>query len=78
VEIADTSARYDRDVKVPLYSRAAIPETWLVDLLSARVEIFTQPTPQGYQQSRRAGRGERLTSSAVPDVSLLVDDIVDR
>ena len=78
VEIADTSARYDRDVKVPLYARAAIPETWLVDLLNARVEIFTQPTPQAYQQSRRAGRGERLTSSAVPDISLRVDDIVDR
>jgi Uma2 family endonuclease len=76
VEVADTSLRYDRDVKVPLYARAAIAETWLVDLLNERVEIFSQPTPHGYQQSRRAGRGERLTSSAVPAVSLLVDDII--
>lgn len=78
VEVADTSARYDRDIKVPLYARAGIPETWLVDLLNARVEIFTQPTPHGYEQSRRAGRGETLTSSSMPAVSLLVDDIVDR
>jgi Uma2 family endonuclease len=32
VEVAETSARYDRDIKIPLYARAAIPETWLVDL----------------------------------------------
>jgi len=78
VEVADTSVRYDRDIKVPLYARAPIAETWLVDLPNARIEVFTQPTPHGYQQSRRAGRGERLTSSAVPALSLLVDDIVDR
>jgi hypothetical protein len=49
-----------------------------VDLEHERVEIFTQPTAQGYQQSRRAGRGERLTTSALPTISLLVDDLVGR
>lgn len=78
VEVADTSLRYDRDIKVPLYARAGIAETWLVDLLNERVEIFTQPTAQGYQQSRRSGLGERLTTSALPTISLLVDDILGR
>lgn len=78
VEVADTSFRYDRDIKVPLYARAGIAETWLVDLSNERVEIFTQPTAQGYQQSRRARRGERLTTLALPAISLLVDDIVGR
>jgi len=31
VEVADSSIDYDRNVKVPLYARAAIPEVWLVD-----------------------------------------------
>ena len=78
VEVADTSFRDDRDIKIPLYARAGIVETWLVDLSNERVEIFTQPTAQGYQQSRRAGRGARLTPSALPQISLLVDDIVAR
>ena len=76
VEVADTSTRYDRDMKLPLYARAAIPETWLVDLLNERVEVFTQPTPQGYHSSRQTRRGERLTSDALPAADLLVDDIV--
>lgn len=32
VEIAETSADVDRDVKMPLYARSGIPEAWLVDL----------------------------------------------
>ncbi len=37
IEVADTSLAYDRDIKVPLYARAGIPEVWLVDLNEARL-----------------------------------------
>ena len=76
VEVADTSERYDRGIKVPLYARAGIAETWLVDLLHERVEIFTQPMPRGYHSSRQARCGERLASHAFPEANLLVDDIL--
>ena len=76
VEVADTSLGYDRHVKVPLYARAAIGETWLVDLLNERVEVFTEPTPQGYRSSRQARRGERLPSHVLPEASLLVDRVL--
>jgi Uma2 family endonuclease len=32
VEVAETSAAVDREVKVPLYARFGVPEVWLVDL----------------------------------------------
>jgi Uma2 family endonuclease len=32
VEVSDTSLRFDRDVKLPLYARSNIVETWIVDL----------------------------------------------
>ena len=35
---------YDRDVKVMLYARAGIQETWLVDLQNECVDLFTGPT----------------------------------
>jgi Uma2 family endonuclease len=41
VEVADTSFRYDRDIKIPLYARAGIAETWLVDLLNDSVPAST-------------------------------------
>ncbi len=76
VEVADTSLRYDRDVKIPLYARAGIAEAWLVDLLNGSVDIFTQPSERGYQQSRRVGRDARMTSPALPSATLLVSDIL--
>ena len=75
VEVADTSLPYDRDVKIPLYARAGIAEAWLIDLASATVDVFTQPTPQGYRQSRRASRGDRLVSLAFPAATLLASHV---
>ena len=40
VEISDTTFRYDRDVKIPLYSRHGIPEVWIVDLERKRLHFF--------------------------------------
>jgi Uma2 family endonuclease len=32
VEVADTTVEYDRNVKLPIYARAGVPEAWLVVL----------------------------------------------
>lgn len=32
IEVSDSTLRYDRDVKVPLYARHGIPEAWIVDV----------------------------------------------
>lgn len=50
IEVADTSLAYDRDVKLPRYARAGIPEAWLVDLGNRRLLIHRQPGPDGYAE----------------------------
>jgi len=42
VEVSDTTLRYDRNVKVPLYARHGIPEVWIVDLENGRLHSFRQ------------------------------------
>jgi Uma2 family endonuclease len=76
VEVAETSAEYDRQIKVPLYARAGIREVWLVDLAASAVEVYREPTPEGYRQVRRFGRGETLSPEALPDINLALDDIL--
>lgn len=46
IEVADTSAHYDRTVKVPLYAQHSIPEVWLLDLPQKRLEIYRTPRPE--------------------------------
>src|SRR4030095_15728745 len=62
VEVADTSADYDRRVKISrLYARNRISETWLIDLGSSTIEVFRDPSPQGYRSIQVFRRGERLS-----------------
>lgn len=76
VEVTETTASYDREVKTPIYARAGIPEVWLVDLERDRIEVFRQPSPQGYGEALALGRGQRLSPLLLPHISLSVDDIL--
>lgn len=53
VEIAHSSLRYDRSVKIPLYARHHIPEVWIVDLVSNCVEVYRSPSGEGYADVSR-------------------------
>jgi Uma2 family endonuclease len=76
IEVADTSADSDRDVKLSLYARAGIGEVWLVDLVAERVELYRQPSPRGYQDRHTVWRGQRLAPQALPDLDLSVDAVL--
>jgi Uma2 family endonuclease len=34
IEVSDTTLRYDRDRKLPLYAKSGVPEVWIEDLQS--------------------------------------------
>lgn len=60
VEVAETSADYDRTVKQPRYARAGIPTYWLVDLEQETVDVAWAPTGDAYSERRRYGRGDTI------------------
>ncbi len=65
VEVADTTLAWDRNVKVPLYGRAGIPEVWVVDLDGEVLDVFTSPREQEYDDVRQARRGESLQIAGI-------------
>lgn len=76
VEVADTTLRYDRNVKAPLYASHGVPEVWLVNIRGQVVEVYRDPSPEGYRDVQRYGRGSTLHVQALPDVTLTVDEIL--
>ncbi len=62
--------------KVPRYGAAGIAESWLIDLITRRIERYTEPRPVGYRQVLIARSGEALTSTVVPGLTLAVDAII--
>ena len=49
IEVADTTARFDREVKIPLYARHDVSEVWLVDLEVGSLEVYREPRAGAYQ-----------------------------
>jgi Uma2 family endonuclease len=76
IEVADTSQAYDRNVKLPLYARARIPESWLIVLAKEVIEIHSQPKNGKYQKTRRLKRGKPLVSPTIPSFSCKVEDLL--
>ena len=76
IEVADTTLRLDRRVKIPLYARVGIREVWLVDLTTARLEVYREPQGDRYGNVRVLMRGERVSPEAFPDLSLDLAELV--
>jgi hypothetical protein len=76
VEVAEATIGVDREVKLPLFARAGVPEVWLVDLSGECIEVYRKPTPQGYQEVRQVRRGERVAPQAFPDLGLAGEEIL--
>jgi Uma2 family endonuclease len=73
IEVADSSVAVDRRVKLPLYARAGIAEAWLVDLSGSTLEVWLDPTEQGYTTRRIFRSGETVVATAMPDLEVPVD-----
>jgi Uma2 family endonuclease len=76
IEVADRSADYDRDVKVPLYARTGIPEVWLCDLPGDRIEVYREPGAEGYRDVRVVGRPDTVSALHLPGITLAVADVL--
>lgn len=76
VEIAWSSAPGDRVVKAPLYAAAGIQEFWLVDIKKQSLEVYREPSPEGYRRYERLGREDTLSPLAFPDLDVAVCDVV--
>jgi Uma2 family endonuclease len=70
VEVADTSLRYDRNRKVPLYARHGIPEVWLVDLKAHRLVRYCNPQHGAYSFINEPDLSSPLGIAALPEITL--------
>lgn len=75
MEVAETSAEYDRNIELPLYARAGIPEVSLVNLPERIVAVYSEPSGDMYQRFQRAQPGDIPKPERISDVTLPVDEL---
>ena len=76
VEVSDTTLRFDRSIKLPLYAVAEIPEVWIVNLPANLIEVHQDPDVGLYRSTRIFRLGEIVRSESLPGVSLSVDELL--
>ena len=76
VEVARTSASYDRGTKGPLYAEMGVPEYWIVDVVNRVVEVYREPRGDRYERMEAHRKGATITLAEFPDVSVSVEAIV--
>jgi Uma2 family endonuclease len=73
IEVADSTLKYDREVKAPLYAKAGIPELWIVNLEAQVFEVYRQPSESGYQQMQIYAKGQTIQLEQLPNVEIEID-----
>ncbi len=76
IEVADSTLRKDRLVKVPIYARQGVVEVWLVDVAAREVTVYAQPGDGGYRHVVTARDEEQLSPLALLQLRLTVRDIL--
>jgi len=76
VEVSDSTIDFDRNVKVANYARSGIQEVWLWDLEANCLEVYRDPTENGYTSIQRFERGEIVLPLAFPDFQVSVNLIL--
>jgi Uma2 family endonuclease len=78
IEVADAWLNYDREEKLPLYGRAAVPEVWIVNLVDRVIEVYREPHFAGYSTEQILRAGESVAPAAFPDAITSVAELLRR
>ena len=76
LEVSDTTLRYDRNVKLPHYAAAGIPEVWIENLQEDLLLVCRDPSGNDYKTQLTLQRGDSVSIAAFPDVTFNVADLL--
>lgn len=79
IEVADTTASWDRSRKMELYATAGVPEYWVLDLPRRVIVAYREPSGGDYKQVRTYSEEETISpeglSAAIKVQTLLPEPV---
>lgn len=76
VEVADTTLEFDRSIKTSLYASVGITEVWLVDLSNLAIEIYQEPSADGYKSVQKFQENQTISAQAFPGINFDLVEIL--
>ena len=80
IEVSDSTEAYDRNVKIPKYAQAGVPEVWQVNLPYGFIDRYADPDPAKgrYRSVMRHSRGQRIVPTHLSEVAVEISDVLRR
>lgn len=75
VEVADTTLKYDLDVKRSLYARSGVAQYWVIDIEQRILHSHLEPVERWYKVHRVYEGDERATVAALTDLAIPVSSL---
>lgn len=75
VEVGDSSRRFDKKVKLPMYAAFGIPEVWLVDLDARRMEVYRSPDAGAYREMTTLGPADVASLESFPEARIELKEV---
>lgn len=75
VEIADTTLKFDRTEKAPIYATAGITDYWILDVNTKQVYVLRQPHQGRYQEETILDETAMISLLAFPEITIAVDKL---
>ena len=64
--MSDSTAHYDREIKLPLYARFGVAEVWIVDLDQRVLRTFADPVDGEYTKIISSAKPQPLVPQLLP------------
>jgi len=76
LEVSDTTLRYDRNRKMPLYAKWGVPEVWIENLQNDVILAYRDLVQGTYATALTLHRGDSISLAAFPDVVFTIDELL--
>ncbi|MBW4449517.1 MAG: Uma2 family endonuclease [Spirirestis rafaelensis WJT71-NPBG6] len=76
IEVADSSLKYDREVKTIAYAKSGIADYWILDVNQRKLHIYRLPSPDGYQSETILSEDVTISPLAFGDCAIALRELL--
>ncbi len=76
IEVADSSLKFDREIKSKSYAQAGIRDYWVLDVVNRQLYVLRKPTDEGYQQECILDENGIISPLEFPDLQIPVPQML--
>lgn len=76
IEVADTSLKFDCEVKAPAYSCSGITEYWVLDVSDRKLHVYRSPSANSYQSETILSEALTIAPLAFPECIVTIKELL--